>query len=57
MKTYGGRGGVSFTPIILYFRYPLGRGLGGTQSPSGRCEEEIHLSFPILPVKPLAYVL
>ena len=57
MKAYGGRGKISFTPIILYFRYPLGRGLDGPQRPTGRCEEETHLSFPILLAQPLVYVL
>jgi len=57
MKTYGGRSGLRFMLLILYSRYPLGRELGGSQSPSGRCEEEIHLSSPTLLVQPLAYVL
>ena len=57
MKAYGGRGKISYTPIILYFRYPLGRGLDGPQRPTGRCEEETHLSFPILLAQPLVYVL
>jgi len=57
MKNYGGGGGVRFIPLILYSQYPLGRGLGGPQSPSGGCEKETHLRSPILLVQPLAFVL
>jgi hypothetical protein len=30
---------VRFTPLLLYSRYPLDRGLGEPQSQSGRCGE------------------